>query len=114
MKILHDLSALLVVAATALACSPVSAQQRTSDLPLIEVTARDHAVLDLERAFWLCEHAATTGAVDASTGALCDVVTDELKAKKFGGDFGALLAWWHENKAVQHRALASLASLQRP
>ena len=59
----------------------------------------------LERAFWLCDHRATVYGVDATPVAACTMVFEALKESRFGGDFGELLAWWQENKAVEHTKL---------
>jgi hypothetical protein len=59
----------------------------------------------LEKAFWTCDYVGTTHGVLAAPMAACKHVTDELKARKFGGSFAALMAWWRENKAVEHERL---------
>ncbi|MCU0897658.1 MAG: hypothetical protein MUC55_09160 [Burkholderiales bacterium] len=68
----------------------------------------------LERAFWMCDHAATTRGVDGDTAQLCVVVTDEFKQARFGGDFERLLEWWRQHKPAEHARLdrdaGSLAS----
>lgn len=59
----------------------------------------------LERAFWWCDHAATTRGVDSEDNVACTAVYDELKQRRFGGDFDQLLAWWRANKPAEHRKL---------
>ena len=60
---------------------------------------------DLERAFWVCEYAATTRAnADIAT---CAAVYEAVKQRKFGGDFEALLTWWQQNKAAEIQRIAS-------
>ena len=61
---------------------------------------------DLERAFWSCDYASTTRWVGADEGATCVSIFEEVKRTKFDGDFGAMLAWWKENKIGEHRLLA--------
>ena len=61
----------------------------------------------LERAFWVCDHRATTHGVDATPVGACTAVFEALKENKFGGDFGELLAWWRQNKLVEHTRLES-------
>lgn len=56
----------------------------------------------LENAFWYCDYVATTRGVLAAPIAACQLATNELKARKFGGRSGDLEAWWRENKAVEH------------
>src|SRR5262245_5631565 len=60
---------------------------------------------DLEHGFWVCDYVATTHGIDATPATLCSTITDELKSRKFGGDFEALVEWWRENKVVEHRKL---------
>ena len=62
---------------------------------------------ELEEAFWVCDYVATTRGMDATPTELCGLLYVELKETKFGGDFGLLLAWWQQNKAAEHRKLAS-------
>jgi hypothetical protein len=73
---------------------PVAIDERVTDPPV-----------DLENAFWRCDRAATQQLVDAGTAALCGAITEELKAKRFEGDFDMLLAWWRENKDAEHAAV---------
>jgi hypothetical protein len=63
--------------------------------------------LELEARFWQCDYAATTYGVSLAEGAQCVEVFEELKRRKFGGDFQALLVWWQESKSYQHGALAA-------
>jgi hypothetical protein len=60
---------------------------------------------DLERLFWMCDHAATTRMLDANERAACTTVGEQFKTEKFGGDFEQMLNWWRKNKAVQHQKL---------
>jgi hypothetical protein len=76
------------------------------------VAAQDMRIEALERTFWRCDHAATQGLLDAGAAMDCSVATEALKVRKFGGDFGAMLAWWRERKDAEHLALAR-ASAQR-
>jgi hypothetical protein len=61
----------------------------------------------LERAFWTCDHIATTRGPDATPVDFCAGVYDELKKRKFGGDFAALLGWWKVNKIIEHDRLTN-------
>jgi hypothetical protein len=56
----------------------------------------------LEARFWACDVASTHTVLSAAEGAQCVRWQDELKQRRFGGDFGRLLAWWQEHKAEQH------------
>lgn len=64
----------------------------------------------LEREFWRCDHAATQGMLDGGAAMQCSVATEAFKQRRFGGDFGAMLAWWRANKDVQHLALSRASS----
>ena len=61
---------------------------------------------ELEKAFWVCDHTATNGPIDMGTAVTCGSVTEELKQRKFDGDFNTMLAWWRQHKEVEHLALA--------
>ena len=45
--------------------------------------------------------------VDGATAIACGVITEDLKVKKFNGDFDSMLAWWRQNKAAEHQALTT-------
>ena len=92
----------LIAAAAALtvAATPSRAQTTMSD---------PSGIARLERMFWVCDHAASTRGVDAATMMACMDATEALKARKFGGDFDALLTWWREGKAAAHAALDAAA-----
>lgn len=68
----------------------------------------------LEARFWACDVMATQTVLSTAEGAQCVRWTDELKQRRFDGDFGRLLAWWQAHKAEQHarhqRALAQRAA----
>ena len=69
---------------------------------------------DLERAFWICDYTATTHGLDAAPVDVCTAVTDELKNGRFDGDFLKLLAWWQQNKPIEHRKLEHAMEEPRP
>lgn len=56
----------------------------------------------LEARFWACDVASTHTVLSAAEGAQCVRWQDELKARRFDGDFERLLVWWRANKAEQH------------
>jgi len=62
--------------------------------------------VDLERAFWECDYAVTTSGVGLGEGALCADIHEELKQRKFAGDFQAMLTWWQQKKVAEHRTIA--------
>ena len=64
----------------------------------------------LEQAFWACDYIGTTDGVAEAPVQLCLQVTHDLQRDKFGGDFDAMVKWWHVNKAAEHAKLAAGAS----
>ena len=60
---------------------------------------------DLEKAFWICDHAGTVYGVDGTMAVACVAVTDELRQLKFDNDTDLLTDWWRLNKGEQHASL---------
>ena len=60
---------------------------------------------ELEAVFWRCDYETTQGLLDISGAAVCSSATEALRMARFEGDFNAMLAWWQQNKASEHRAL---------
>lgn len=56
----------------------------------------------LEARFWDCDARATVEVLSPGHGAQCVVWHDELKQRRFGGDFERMLAWWRDQKTEQH------------
>ena len=79
----------------------------------LPVLAQGERIEALERAFWRCDHAATQGVLDSATAADCSTATEALKARRFGGNFSAMLAWWRERKDDEYRSLAAATQAQR-
>jgi hypothetical protein len=100
-------AAIVITVGTILSWNSLSAgaQQRTSARESVRAPAPAAMPADLERAFWLCDYAGTTGSVDTGTAMACSTITEELKIQKFNGDFDAMLAWWRENKPGEHQAI---------
>ena len=73
----------------------------------IEVSARGSSFADLEKAFWICDHAATTNGVDGGTAIACGAIYEDLKMSKFKGDFDLMLTWWRKNRRPRHQALTA-------
>lgn len=103
------LAAVVIAAALGWTCTGASAQEQLNPQKSIEVSARASSFADLEKAFWICDHAATTNGVDRGTAVVCGAITEDLKVRKFNGDFDSMLAWWKQNKAAEHRALATVS-----
>ena len=62
--------------------------------------------IELEKLFWMCDYAATSGALEAHEIEMCGAVTQQLQRVKFDDDFDKLLVWWRVNKEAQHLAFA--------
>ncbi|HEU0203637.1 MAG TPA: hypothetical protein VFR86_24770 [Burkholderiaceae bacterium] len=67
----------------------------------------------LEKTFWQCDFGATQGSLSADAGPACEAVTEELKQRRFGGDFDRLLVWWQQNKAAEHGRLQAIQQAAR-
>lgn len=93
---------------TALAFSgtELNAREQTSGPHPAETGVAHHTLGDLEKAFWVCDHAATIyGVLDLGTAVACAAATRDFRLRKFNGDFDAMLSWWQRNKAHQHQLL---------
>ena len=64
-------------------------------------------IAELEKVFWICDYIGTTRGIEGPHAVTCGANFEELKQKKFGGDFDALVQWWSVNKATEHAALES-------
>ena len=60
---------------------------------------------EVEEAFWLCDYVSTNVGIRATPMGTCLMVTEALKDEKFSGDFDAFVAWWRENKSLEHQRL---------
>jgi hypothetical protein len=56
------------------------------------------AEADLKALFLLCSRDAAERMLGFEEGARCVIVLEVLKKRSFGGDFGALLAWWRSHR----------------
>ncbi|MGZ8253769.1 MAG: hypothetical protein ACXWVT_02880 [Burkholderiaceae bacterium] len=70
------------------------------------------SVVDLERSFWVCDYVAAARGVTEDLIIHCAATYDELKDRKFGGDFDRLLGWWQQNKAASHARLGAELALE--
>jgi hypothetical protein len=100
----RSIAALVIAAALAGWGASAAAQQSTRSSPS-KVLMPELSIDDLERTFWACDYAAPSGLVDMRAAIPCGLANEDLKQRKFGGDFDKLLAWWQQNKAAQHAAL---------
>ena len=95
----------LVAALLGSACVGALAQHKGAVPQPAQGVRSASASTTLESAFWACDHAATSRGLDSGDALACSVATEELKRVRFGGDFGAMLAWWQRSKDAAHRAL---------
>lgn len=95
----------VIFAALALGATPLtaSATQTASQPASLAPVEEDVA---LERVFWECDYTATIRMFDPNEAATCSWLSEELKARKFQGDFEQMLAWWSANKSAEHRKVA--------
>jgi hypothetical protein len=56
----------------------------------------------IEHAFWDCDARATVEVLPTGDAVLCAMLGDELKQRRFDGDFAAMLDWWRANKQREH------------
>jgi hypothetical protein len=98
-------AAVLIVADAAGWSAPSSAQTTNgAELRLDE----------LEKAFWVCDYAASIRLVDMGTAIPCSRVTEALRQHKFDGDFNAMLIWWRQHKEAEHQALTKSGGTPLP
>jgi len=100
-----------------LACSGGSglAEELRVEQSTVETRVGTGKWAELEKTFWICDHAATKAVVDVNQAVVCGAITDELRREKFDGDFEKLLIWWRLNRAVEHQKLdqAHIAEFDR-
>jgi hypothetical protein len=106
----HAAVTIMVGATLSWAFLMAGAEERLEANESAQAQAPHATSAELEKAFWICDHAATTRTIDTSMGIACSVITEELKVKHFNGDFEAMLAWWQENKPARHQALAATSA----
>lgn len=99
-------AAAVLIAAGAAGWSAPSSAQATIGAEL--------RLAELEKAFWVCDHAAMIGPIDSGTAITCGSLTEALKQRKFDGDFNAMLAWWRQQKEAEHLALTQAGGTLRP
>jgi hypothetical protein len=76
--------------------------------------AANVSLAELEHSFWLCDYIATSKGVSEEMIVRCVAIYDELKERKFGGDFDGLLSWWQQNKPARHASLGALEAGRKP
>lgn len=71
----------------------------------VPTVAQNPATKELEQAYWACDHATTNQLYDRQTAMACSVIYENLKARRFNGDFCQMLAWRQQYKRTRHQAL---------
>src|SRR5262245_54416600 len=90
----------------ALGCIVSYAQESRMASTVVDSSHGRLTSVDLERAFWECDYAVTTSGMGLGEGAFCADIHEELKQRKFAGDFRAMLTSWQQKKVAEHRAIA--------
>lgn len=103
------LAALAMLAGT----GSVHAQSERSSGPAPTALAHLDAAA-LERMFWVCDWATTRTALSRDMFTVCSVAWEELKTRKFDGDYDTMIAWWRENKEVAHASLQARRRTAEP
>ncbi len=62
---------------------------------------------ELEDRFWNCDLLSTHQALPMDVGMRCATWMDELKQRRFGGDFNQFLSWWQAHKGAEHARRAA-------
>lgn len=99
-----DLVSLTFRAITALSLAIAAFTASATQAP--ESQLRDDPDAMLESVFWECDYTATIRMFDSGEAAVCSHVNEELKVRKFEGDFELMLIWWSAHKTAEHRKVA--------
>ena len=105
-------TALRVVVALSLTAACILALAETEGLAQPAVESGDADLAQIERAFWACDHMASTYGMGETDAVACSGATEQLKQQKFGGDFGALLTWWRAAKGAMYETLDRAGAAQ--
>ena len=62
---------------------------------------------ELKLMYLECNGRASQTLLGPGEAAHCSMAVEELKQRGFGGDFGRLLAWWHEQRRADGKPVAS-------
>ena len=106
MRVRAALLPILLAGALAAGCAQLEPmpEAKPAPAPAAAAVPTEAATLaELEMVFWHCDYVATQRGVLAAPMAACKFALDELKRRKFNGRYNALLDWWRENKAAEHR-----------
>jgi outer membrane protein assembly factor BamD (BamD/ComL family) len=67
------------------------------------VYSSDQTVGQLETKYWDCDYQTSISMLDFGSASECSEVFEELKTRKFFGNFGKFMEWWKANKDSEHR-----------
>lgn len=96
-QVMKVATAALIFIGAAGGCAPSRAQA---------IVGAELRLDELEKAFWVCDYAATINIVDIYNAINCSRLTEALRQRKFEGDFIAMLAWWQRHKEAEHLELS--------
>lgn len=85
----------------------IDTQHAVAAMPVVVATEQ------LESAFWLCDYASTDRAFQPVDAMACSVVTEDLRKRRFGGDFDAMYTWWQGARLAAHRAIEASGGARR-
>lgn len=68
------------------------------------------AEADLKALYLRCVRESSRRLLGFDEATLCSIVSEALKARSFGGDFNALLAWWRLHRDDHHDDASDSAS----
>ena len=101
------LAATLTIGAVSALCAGLLARPAPASEHASRLTLAPFAGATLEGAFWACDYVATVYGPDSTPVNECSAVTEELRKKRFGGDFNEMLGWWRQNKPAEHARIAA-------
>jgi hypothetical protein len=64
---------------------------------------KDLSLAEIEKAYWVCDYESSKSMLSMGDAATCSFVFEELKSRKFNGDWPAMLAWWKANKDAEYK-----------
>jgi hypothetical protein len=110
----RSLARLAALAAVSMTLSGNASAQEDSVRSAAGTQTAQVRLADLEHSFWVCDYLAALHGVTEGLTVHCVAIYDELKGRKFGGDFDGLLSWWQQNKPARHASLGALESSWQP
>jgi hypothetical protein len=74
----------------------ISAQPILKDVPLKE----------LEDNYWACDYASTKAMMGPDSAVSCSYIFEELRSRKFKGNWSAFIRWWNANQDAEYKKQA--------